>query len=93
MDTACQTAALATLGADFLQTRAIVADGMESNPVMGERGDRVHPVPYFATVAVAHTALARALPQPWRRLSQAALVAVQAKVIAVNTMAGYAVSF
>jgi hypothetical protein len=93
VDSASQAVVLTALGADFLQTRHIVADGMESNPVMGERGERVHPLPYFATVAVAHTALARALPQPWRRLSQVALVAVQCKVIARNAMAGYAVQW
>lgn len=99
-DTAAQAAVLLTLGADYLQTREIVACGRdpacgqrESNPIMGHGGERVPPAVYFATIAVAHTAAARVLPQPWRRLSQIALVAVQAYVVHHNWEAGYAVSF
>lgn len=98
-DTASQVVVTAALAADYTQTRAIVANAqrrgghLESNPVMGERGERV-PVPvYFAGVALASTALARALPQPWRRISQAALLVVQVKSVAHNMSYGYTITW
>jgi hypothetical protein len=98
-DSASQAVVLAALGADYMQTRQIVANAqrngghLESNPVMGERGERV-PVPvYFAGVAVASTAVARALPQPWRRISQVALLAVQVKAVAHNMSYGYTITW
>lgn len=98
-DTASQAVVTVALGCDYLQTRQIVAraqsrgDHLEANPVMGERGERV-PVPvYFTGVALASTALALALPQPWRRISQAALLAVQVKAVAHNMAWGYTVTW
>lgn len=98
-DTASQVVVAAALAADYTQTRAIVAnaqrhDGhLEANPVMGERGERV-PVPvYFAGAALASTAVARALPQPWRRISQLAVLAVQVKAVAHNMSYGYTITW
>jgi hypothetical protein len=100
-DSASQAVVVTSLTLDYLQTRQIIDNArnrpemghLERNPIMGERGERV-PVPiYFAGVAIAHTGLARALPQPWRRISQVALVAVQIKAIGTNMSAGYAITF
>lgn len=103
-DSLTQGAVMLTLTADYLQTRKILAcarDGvgcvrsgdLERNPVMGERGERVPVELYFVGVAAVHTVAARALPQPWRRIAQVAVVAIQAKVIGVNWHYGYTLTF
>lgn len=103
-DSAVQAAVMLSLGLDYLQTRQIIScartgercarpGDQESNPVMGERGDRVPAEVYFLTCAALHTGVAYNLPQPYRRLSQVAVVALQTWVIEGNLSAGYGFEF
>lgn len=98
-DSAVQVAVYLSLGLDYLQTRQIIgvarADGrhQESNPIMGHKGQRVPAEVYFLTCAALHTGVAYNLPQPYRRLSQVALVAFQGWVIEGNLSAGYGFEF
>lgn len=98
LDSAIEATVLASLAVDYVQTVRICRDPIiptheETNPVMGTRGDRVPPEAYFATVAVAHVIAARVLPQPWRGISQGVVLSFQARSIAINWEAGYAVRF
>lgn len=103
-DSATQAVVLLSLSLDYLQTRQIVScartgdrcareGDLESNPVMGERGQRVPVEVYFLTMAAGHTLIATQLPQPYRRVSQIALVVIQTKVVGHNLGAGYAFEF
>jgi hypothetical protein len=93
-DTVAQAAVSASLAVDYAQTRAAMSDGRgEVNPIMGDGGERVSPELYFAACAAGSAVAARALPRPWRRLFQGAIVAAEAAVIASNWSAGYAVAF
>jgi hypothetical protein len=93
VDTAVQAAVTLTLAVDYLQTRAIIDDGIEANPVMGNRGERLPAEVYFPVVAVAHAGLARLLPQPYRRMSQVALIGLQSYIVHRNLSYGYIISF
>lgn len=98
VDSGLELVVMASLAADYVQTvricrDPIVATHEESNPVMGPTGQRVPPEAYFATVAVAHAVVARVLPQPWRRISQGLMFAVQIKSVTHNWEAGYAIRF
>ena len=97
-DTLTQTAVLTALTVDYFQTSRIIRDPvdpthLESNPVMGERGEKMSPELYFAGVAIAHTLIVRKLPQPYRRLSQVAVLLIQADAISTNWRAGYTWNF
>lgn len=101
-DTALELAVVATLAADYLQTRQVVADGMESNPVIGdcrgEIGAGVHcggmsPALYFAGVALLHAGAMRLLPTGWRNAAQGLTIGFQLRTIEKNWAAGYAVRF
>ena len=94
-DTAWQVAVTASLAADYSQTRqALDAGGMELNPIMGPSGNRVSPEIYFPVVGSALAGAAVALPPGrWRRALQVAVVALQAKSITKNWMAGYSVQW
>jgi hypothetical protein len=92
-DTVVEGVVLAAFAADYLQTRQLVADGMEGNAILGERGERMAPEPYFAIAAFAHVVIARIAPQPYRRLLQGVTLAVQADALTANYQAGYAVRF
>jgi hypothetical protein len=92
-DTAIEASLGAALGADYLQSRQIVRDGKEDNPIMGERGQNLAPEIYFPTAFVAHLAVARCLPRPWREVWQGGAIGWQVDVIHTNWQAGYAVTF
>lgn len=84
-DTAAQLAVTASLAVDYQQTRQALDEGaVESNPVMGESGERVAPEVYFPAVAVIALTGAVALPRPWRGILQGGLFTVQTKVITGN---------
>ncbi len=92
-DTALEAAVGLSLLGDYLQTRRITRDGRESNPVIGRRGGRVPPEVYFPAVLGLHALAARALPRPWRTLTQGALLGMQGAAIHHNLQAGYGFRF
>ena len=92
-DTAFQTTFLVTLALDYAQTKQITDDGREWNPAMGARGERLPPEIYFVGVAIVHTFVMRALPQPYRRIAQCVSVGVQVGNVARNAYFGYTVVF
>lgn len=88
-DTAWQGAVTASLAADYSQTRTALDAGYdEKNPIMGPSGDRIAPEVYFPACAAAAAGAAVALPRPWRRALQVAVLAVQVHTIAGNVHAG-----
>lgn len=88
-DTAIQATVLTLIAADYVQTRQIVADGRESNPIMGRRGDRIPPGMYFLSLATMHTFAAVLLPVRHRRLAQGVMIGVQLHSSVMNLEAGY----
>ncbi len=92
-DTAVEVAVIALLTVDYVQTLAITRDGRESNMLIGASGERVHPTVYFPMVAAIHLAASRLLPQPWRRVAQGAVIAVQTSAVVTNWRAGYSWEF
>lgn len=100
-DTVLQAAALTTLAVDYLQTRQLVRDRIETNPLIGACGGMVHPDGcgrvspelYFAAVAALHIAAARLLPAPWRHVLQGVTIGVEAHAITRNYEAGYTLRF
>jgi hypothetical protein len=92
-DTALEGAFVAVLAADYAQTKQIAEDGREGNPVIGSHGERVAPAVYFPIVAVAHVAVARALPGRWRTAFQGISLGWQVDAVHTNLQAGYAIEF
>ncbi len=92
-DTLMETATLAMLAIDYHQTKQVVADGREGNPIIGLKGENISPDAYFLTVASAQLVLALVLPQPYRRISQLVVIVVQADAVSANWSAGYRMDF
>lgn len=93
VDTSLEVSYVALSGADYLQTRQIARDGREMNPIMGKHGDRVDVGVYFAVTTLAHVALARVLPRPYRTIAQVIGIGVQAGTVVRNYNAGYMFRF
>jgi hypothetical protein len=92
-DSKVQLATTVSLAVDYAQTIRITDDGLESNPIMGTHGQHVTPHVYFPLVIAGQLALARVLPQPWRRLSQLLVIGVETRAISKNWGAGYTFEF
>lgn len=79
------------MAADYSQTRKIIHDPVdprdyETNPVINAG---VPPSAYFAGVVALHALAARSLRQPYRRIVQAAGIAIGLKSVAWNHYWGY----
>jgi len=100
-DTYFEAAALATIALDYSQTKGMVSKGFmidgrpyeEHNPIMGSRPSSQTVDLYFASVAVAHVAVAYLLPQKWRRWFQAGTIVLELGVVAGNYSAGLGFGF
>lgn len=100
-DTAIEAAVLTTFALDYLQTRQIVEDGREGNPIIGLCGGRVgdakcdgiSPELYFGGLAIAHVAAMRLLPHRWRNAAQGLTVGIQIRSLRNNYAAGYTFRF
>lgn len=100
-DTVLEAAVFATLAADYLQTRQLIRDGIETNPIMGTCGGQitldgcggVSPELYFAGVALLHAGAMRLLPAPWRHVAQGVTIGVEVNAIGRNYAWGYGVHF
>jgi hypothetical protein len=91
-DTAAQAVVGLSLAADYLQTRQIVRDCRESNPMIGDCGENMSPALYFAAVFGVST-LVYKLPRPYREIVQVAIVAVQVSSVRHNWQHGYTIRF
>lgn len=100
-DTVLEVVALTTLGADYLQTRQIVRDGIETNPIIGRCGGAVHPDDcgraspelYFLSVAAAHIVVMRLLPRTWRNACQGITIGFELLSVQKNLAWGYEITF
>ena len=88
-----QGAVLTTLAIDVYQTRRIVADCRENNPVIGQCGENIPYLAYFAGVALAHTAVVRIVPERYARVIQGVTIVLQIAMIRRNWGAGYSIEF
>lgn len=71
----------ALLVADYEQTKSIVQRCGETNPVIGQCGERVSPGPYFATAIIINLALAGTLPGALGDVWLAGLTGAQASTV------------
>jgi hypothetical protein len=92
-DVVGQAAVGSLLAADYLQTRQIVRDGYENNPLIGSHGQRIPPARYFLAAFALHTAVAVLLPRPWRNVWQGAICVSQGVTVWNNAAEGYAIEF
>lgn len=76
---------------DYTQTRAIMANGHESNYFLAR--DVMTPEVYFLSATVIHAAVAVALPQEFRKYWQGVAIGVQVGTVASNWQAGYTIEF
>jgi hypothetical protein len=86
----------AVLAADWLQTREISRNPdrfYETNPVLGRHPSLSAVNAYFAAGLLAHTAVAMALPPPWRGPWQYLTFAFEAGVVAHNASLGIGFGF
>lgn len=67
----------ALLAVDWHQTRGIVQRCDETNPVIGQCGERVAPDTYFPIATLVHLTIGAALPRGWRELWFATIAGVQ----------------
>ncbi|MFO0583026.1 MAG: hypothetical protein U0229_12200 [Anaeromyxobacter sp.] len=84
VDTSLQLGIGLGLAADWAQTRQIVRDGREANPLIGAHGEHVGPGVYFPAVFAVTTATAWTLPRDWRRVVQGVLLGVEYATVSRN---------
>lgn len=85
-NTAMEATMFAELAVDGYQTRTIVSNCQEYNPVIGPCGDRVPLGVYIPVTAVLHAVIAYALPPRARNIFQAATAGAEAHVIYFNSI-------
>ena len=83
-DTMLQAGVGVGLLLDYLQTRKIVKDGTEANPIIGNRGQRVRPEIYFPATFLASALAAKYLPPDWRHALQGGLIGLQGSTVYHN---------
>ena len=83
-DTALQAGVGLSMLLDYLQTRQIVRDGHEANPIIGKHGERVRPEIYFPAAFLASALAAKMLPPEWRNALQGGLIGMQGATVARN---------
>jgi hypothetical protein len=66
-DIALESAGLALEVVDWRQTARVTTADEESNPIMGQHGQRVPAGLYFPVVMLANVLIAHALPHGWIR--------------------------
>lgn len=82
--------------ADWVQTGKIARDPdrwQEENKILGEHPSIGRVNTYFAATALAHYAIAAALPAPWRARFQCLSVVIEASSVANNHSIGLRVRF
>ncbi len=84
----------AAMVADCVQTlHTARSDYSEANPILGPHPKRLVTAAYFLATGVAHAAVARLLPTPWRELWQLTAIGVEGATIRGNLRAGVGFSF
>lgn len=82
--------------ADWVQTGKIARDPdrwNEENKILGESPSMGRVNAYFAATAIAHYAIAAALPAPWRARFQYLTIGIEATSVANNHSIGLRVKF
>lgn len=74
---------------DYAQTRGITRDCRESNPIMGNCGQRMTADAYFALVIPVHILGSFIIPKDYRHAYQGAVLGVEANAIIANVKGGY----
>lgn len=99
-DTVLELAVATSLGMDYIQTRNIMRDGREANPLLDRCSNTpemcqgwVSPEFYFFGLALAHLTITRLTPRPWRTLIQGVTLGIQAKTVMQNYRIGYGFAF
>lgn len=91
-DTAAESLALGLLAVDWMQTSTTARHPVrfrETNSLLGRHPSPAQVNAYFAAAMLAHVAVSRALPRPYRRWFQAATIVVEAGTVYENaTYAG-----
>lgn len=90
-DTAAEMVFGLAMVGDYLQTRQIARQGLEMNPIMGRRGERVKPEIYFPATLILHVATAWALPRPYRNVFQALSITVETGFVGYNLRLGWSI--
>jgi len=94
-DTARQATFLILETADWLQTKEIARNPKytEINPILGKCPTQNSVDLYFASCAVAHTAIAYCLPSKYRKWWQYVFIGIQAGCVGHNINAGVSINF
>ncbi len=83
-DSAAETALFTVTTIDWSQTRGITANCSESNPIIGECGDRVNIHVYFVGVLLTELLVARLLPSHWRSVLHGAWIGAETATVIDN---------
>lgn len=81
------------LSVDYLQTRLITDDCIETNPVIGKCGERMPIESYFATALLGHALAAHYLPGRLRSLFQGVTIGFAIFTADKNHTYGYRIGF
>lgn len=93
-DTYRQSGVVALMTVDWAQTRKIAKNPdrySENNPILGSHPSTGEVDAYFLTCAVAHTAVAMALPPKYREWWQYVFIGVEAVAVGHNMSIGLGV--
>lgn len=89
-DTILEISSAGMNGIDALETRGVMADNAETNPIMGTRGQNVPLGVYVPVTMVLHAAVSAVLPAgAWRTAWQAASIGLESVVVLRNADMGY----
>lgn len=85
-NTAMEAAFLGELTVDAIQTRTIVADCQEYNPIVGPCNNRMPYQAYVPVLGLLHVVAAVALPPRYRDWFQAATIGIEGHVVFFNAL-------
>jgi hypothetical protein len=74
---------------DASQSTAIAAAGLESNPFIGQHGERMGVWPYAITAAVLHVLVTDTLPASWRPAWQGASIGFEGALVVDSWRKGW----
>ena len=85
-DTIGEGTLLTITAVDWYQTMGIIRNCSESNPIIGECGERVNMHVYFISALIIQGIASRLMPSHWRGVLQGAWIGAETATVIDNAM-------
>ena len=92
-DIALESTMVGAIAVDYGQTRSIIKDCTERNPIIGECGENINPKYYMIAAALTHILIANFLNDETRTMFQTTSLGVEGYVVFRNWENGHGPDF